>query len=139
MTQFTAPGRPLTDSVVRLRLPSPAGGDIDAVRGYIDQDQLDGGWPPEIPLVSAEQAIGGRLDAWAGRASRNSLTIVVTVPEEPRFMGVGLKDRGEGVVELIYGIARHWSGRGLASRGARAAMVNQPQNRLEAVRRLSRS
>jgi hypothetical protein len=24
MTQFTAPGRPLTDGVVRLRLPSPA-------------------------------------------------------------------------------------------------------------------
>jgi hypothetical protein len=76
-----------------VRLPSPAAGDIDAVRGYIDQDQLDG-WLPEIPLVSAEQAIGDWLDAWAGRASRNGLTFVVTVPEEPRFIGiVGPKDR----------------------------------------------
>jgi RimJ/RimL family protein N-acetyltransferase len=119
MTQFTAPARPLTDGVVRLRLPSAAAGDIDAVRGYIDQDQLDGGWLPEIPLVSPEQAIGDWLDAWAGRASRNGLTFVVTVPEEPRFIGiVGLKDRGEGVVEMIYGIALRWRERGLASRAA---------------------
>ena len=34
---------PLTDGVIRLRLPSPAAGDIDAVRGYINQDPLDGG------------------------------------------------------------------------------------------------
>ena len=95
MTQFTAPARPLTDAVVRLRLPSPAAGDIDAVRGYINQDQLDGGWLPEIPLVSAEQAIGDWLDAWAGRPSHNGPIFVITVPEQPRFIGiVGLKDRG---------------------------------------------
>ena len=81
MTQFTAPGGPLTDGVVRLRLPSPAAADIDAVRGYIDQDQFDGGWLPEILLVSAEQAIDDWLDAWAGCASRNGLTFVVTVPK----------------------------------------------------------
>jgi RimJ/RimL family protein N-acetyltransferase len=120
MTQFTAPAQPLTDGVIRLRLPSPAAGDIDAVRGYIDQDQLDGGWLPEIPLVSAEQAIGDWLNAWAGRPSRNGPTFVVTVPEQPRFIGiVGLGDRGEGVVEMIYGIAPRWRGRGLASRAVR--------------------
>jgi hypothetical protein len=32
------------------------------VRAYIEQEQLDGGWLPEIPLVSAEQVIGGWLD-----------------------------------------------------------------------------
>jgi hypothetical protein len=63
MTSFTAPAQPLTDGVVALRLPSPAAGDIDAVRGYIDQEQLDGGWLPEIPLVSAERAIGGNFSA----------------------------------------------------------------------------
>ena len=67
MTHFTAPTQPLTDGVVTLRLPSPAAGDIDAVRAYIDQEQLDGGWLPEVPLVTAEQAIGDWLDAWAGR------------------------------------------------------------------------
>jgi streptomycin 6-kinase len=45
---------------------------------------------------------------------------VVTVPEEPRLIGiVGLKDHGEGVVEMTYGIAPRWRGRGLASRAAR--------------------
>jgi len=38
MTQFTAPAPPLTDGVVSLRLPLAAAGDIDGVRGYIDQD-----------------------------------------------------------------------------------------------------
>jgi len=36
MTHFTAPAQPLTNGVVTLRLPSPAG-DIDTVRGYIEQ------------------------------------------------------------------------------------------------------
>ena len=56
----------------------------------------------------------------AGRPSRNGLTFVVTVPEQPRFIGiVGLKDRGEGVVEMIYGTAPRWRGCGLASRAVR--------------------
>jgi RimJ/RimL family protein N-acetyltransferase len=104
--------------VVTLRLPSPAG-DIDTVHSYIEQEQLDGGWLPEIPLVPAEQAIGDWLNVWAGRPSRNGPTFVVTVPQEPRFIGiVGLKDRSEGAVEMIYGIAPRWRGRGLASHAA---------------------
>jgi len=103
MTQFTAPAQPLTDGVVTPRLPSPAG-DIDTVCGYVEHEQLDGGWLPEIPLVSAEQAIGDWLNAWAGHPSRNGPTFVVTVPQEAQFIGiVGLKDRGEGAVEMIYG------------------------------------
>src|SRR5947199_10460715 len=109
MTHFTTPAQPLTDDVVTLRLPAPAAGDIDAVRGYIDQEQLDGGWLPEIPLVTAEQAISGWLDAWAGRPSRNGPTFVVTIPDEPRFIGiVGFVAHGEGAVEMIYGIAPRW-------------------------------
>lgn len=57
MTHLTAPARPLTDGVVTLRLPSPAAGDVDAVRGYISQDQLDCFWLPGIPLIPAEQAL----------------------------------------------------------------------------------
>ena len=122
MTHFTAPQQPLTDGVVTLRLPSPAAGDTDAVRGYIDQEQLDGGWLPEIPLVTAEQAIGDWLDAWAGRPARNGPTFVVTIPEEPRFIGiVGLGNNDEGAVGMIFGIAPRWRGRGLASRAVRLA------------------
>jgi RimJ/RimL family protein N-acetyltransferase len=122
MTHFTSPAQPLTDGVVTLRLPSPAAGDIDAVRGYIDQEQLDGGWLPEIPLVTAEQAVSDWLDAWAGCPCRTGPTFVVTIPDERRFIGiVGLTGRGEGVVEMIYGIAPRWRGRGLASRAVRLA------------------
>ena len=122
MTHFTAPAQPLTDGVVTLRLPSAAAGDIGAARGYIDQQQLDGGWLPEIPLVTAAQAIGDWLDAWAGRPARNGPTFVVTIPEAPRFIGiVGLADRGEGLVEMIFGIAPRWRRRGLASRAVRLA------------------
>src|SRR5215472_11524097 len=122
MTHFTAPTQPLTDGVVTLRLPSPAAGDIDAVRAYIDQEQLDGGWLPEVPLVTAEQAIGDWLDAWAGRPARNGPTFVVTITQEPRFVGiVGLAGRDAGIVEMIFGIAPLWRGQGLASRAVRLA------------------
>ena len=99
--------QPLTDGVVTLRLPSVAAGDVGAVLSYFEQEQLDGGWLPEIPLVSAEQAIGDWLDAWAARPSRNGPTFVVTIPSETRFIGiVGLVDRGESIVEMIYGSRR---------------------------------
>lgn len=122
MTHLTAPAQTLTDGVVTLRLPSSAAGDADALRGYIGQEQLDGGWLPGIPLVPAEQAIGDWLHGWTGRPSRDGPVLVVTIPDDPWFIGiVGLGDRGEGVVEMIYGIAPRWRGRGLASRAARIA------------------
>ena len=122
MTHLTAPAQPLTDGVLTLRLPSPAAGDIDTVRGYIGQDQLDDAWLPGIPVVPAEQAIGDWLNGWAGRPSRDGPVLVVTIPEEPRFIGIiGLGDRGDGVIEMVYGIAPRWRGRGLASRATRLA------------------
>ncbi len=130
MTHFTPPAQPLADGVVALRLPSVSAGDVDSVDSYIDGEQLDGGWLPEIPLVSAEQAVGDWLDAWAGRPSRNGPTFVITVAGEQRFVGiVGLGDRGDGIVEMIYGIAPHWRGRGLASHAVRLAarwVLGQP-------------
>jgi RimJ/RimL family protein N-acetyltransferase len=124
MTHFTAPVQALTDGAVTLRLPSVDAGDITTVLSYVDTEQLDGGWLPEIPLVSAAQAVADWLDAWAGRPSRNGPTFVVTIPEEPRFVGiVGLddSDSGEGVVGMIFGIAPRWRRRGLASRAVRLA------------------
>jgi RimJ/RimL family protein N-acetyltransferase len=90
--------------------------------GYIDQGQLDGGWLPGIPLVTAEQAIGDWLGGWAGRPSRDGPLFVVTIPADRRFIGiVGLGDHGQGVIEMSYGIAPCWRGRGLATRAARTA------------------
>jgi hypothetical protein len=132
MTHFTAPVQPLTDGVVTLRLPSVAAGDVGAVLSYIEQGQLGRGWLPEIPLVSAEQAIGDWVDAWAARPSRNGPTLVVTLPGEPRFIGiVGLVDRGDGTVEMIYGIAPHLRGHRLALRPRfmRKFAHHEPRNR----------
>jgi hypothetical protein len=96
MTHLAAPAQPLTDGVLTLRLPSPTAGDIDTVRGYIGQDQLDDAWLPGTPLGPAEQAIGDWLNGWAGRPSRDGPVFVVTIPEEPRFIGIiGLGDSVE--------------------------------------------
>ena len=122
MTHFTAPAQPLTDGVVTVRLPSAGAGDADALSGYVDEQQLDGCWLPGIPLDRAGQAIADWLAGWQGRPSRIGPVLVVTVPGEPRFIGiVGFGDRGHGTVEMIYGIAPRWRGRGLASRAARLA------------------
>jgi RimJ/RimL family protein N-acetyltransferase len=120
MIDFTAPTEPLTDGVVTLRLPSADAGDVESVISYIEDEQLDGGWLPEIPLVSAEQAVRDWSEGWVGRPAGKGPTVLVTVPTESRFIGiVGFADRSNGVVEMIYGIAPRWRGRGLASRAAR--------------------
>jgi RimJ/RimL family protein N-acetyltransferase len=124
MTNFAAPAKPLTDGVVTLRLPSAEAGDVEAVLGYIEQEQLDGGWLPAVPLVSAEEAVDEWVDAWSNRTSRHGPVFVATIPGERRFVGiVGLVDRGQGIVELIYGIAPPWRGRGLASRAVELAAL----------------
>jgi RimJ/RimL family protein N-acetyltransferase len=122
MMHLIQPDRPLTDGVVTLRLPSLAAGDVEAVRAYIEHDQLDGIWLPGIPLVPAGQAVADWLAGWAGRPSRDGPAFVVSIPEDPRFIGhVNFTDRAAGAVELGYGIAPQWRGRGLASRAARIA------------------
>jgi hypothetical protein len=88
MSILTAPAGALTDGVVALRLPSPDAGDITTIDGYIEDDQLDGGWLPEVPLVTAQQLVADWLDGWAGRQSRNGPAFAVTVAEGPGFVGV---------------------------------------------------
>ena len=118
---FAPPTEPLTDGVVTLRLPSADTADVDTVLGYIKDEQLDGGWLPKIPLVPAQQTIQNWSEEWSGRPSQGA-ALMVTIAEESRFIGiVGFVDRGKGVVEMIYGIAPRWRGRGLASRAVRLA------------------
>jgi RimJ/RimL family protein N-acetyltransferase len=122
MTLLTAPADLLTDGVVELRLPSPDAGDITAINQYVDDEQLDGGWLPDIPLMPAQRVLGDWLDGWSGRPSHNGPAFVVTVPDEPRFIGVvGVAERDDGAVQMSYGTAPGWRGRGLASRATRLA------------------
>jgi RimJ/RimL family protein N-acetyltransferase len=122
MTILTAPAVALTDGAVELRLPSADAGDIETINGYIENEQLDGGWLPDIPLVSAQRLVADWLDGWAGRHSHNGPAFVVTVPDEPQFIGVvGVPEHHDGAIEMFYGTAPGWRGRGLASRATRLA------------------
>ena len=124
MTILKAPIGTLTDGVVELRLPSPDVGDIATINQYVEDEQLDGGWLPDVPLVTGERLVKDWLDCWNGRHSRNgtTFTFVVTVPGEPRFIGVvGVAERDDGAFALSYGTAPDWRGRGLASRATRLA------------------
>jgi hypothetical protein len=62
MTILKAPASPLTDGVVELRLPSPDAGDIATINRYVEDEQLDGGWLPDVPLVTGEQLVTDWLD-----------------------------------------------------------------------------
>ncbi len=118
---ITPPDAPLTDGVVTLRLPSAQAGDMDTAIGYSQEDGgLDGAWLPMIPGQPPARWVEDWLEGWAGRHCHNGPTLVVTIADEPHFIGiVGFGDRGDGSVEIIYGIAPNWRGRGLASRAAR--------------------
>ena len=135
MAILTAPAGTLTDGVVELRLPSPDAGDIATVNRYVEHEQLDGGWLPDVPLVTGERLVRDWLNCWHGHPSRTgaAFTFVVTIPGEPRFIGVvGVVEGEDGAFEMSYGTAPAWRGRGLASRATRLAaqwVARQPSVR----------
>lgn len=135
MTILRAPAGTLTDGVVELRLPSSDAGDVATINQYVEDQQLDGGWLPDVPLVTGERLVKDWLDCWDGRRSHDgaTFTFVVTVPGEPRFIGVvGVAEHDDGAFKLSYGTAPDWRGRGLASRATRLAsqwVARQPSVR----------
>jgi hypothetical protein len=115
MTILKAPAGTLTDGVVELRLPSPDAGDIATIDQYVEDEQLDGGWLPDVPLVTGERLVKDWLDCWNGRPGRDgaAFTFVVTVPGGPRFIGVvGVAEGDDGAFGLSYGTAPDWRGTG---------------------------
>ena len=69
--------------------------------------------------MTGQQLVADWLDGWAGQPSRNGPAFVVTVPQHSRFIGViGMNERGDGIVEISYGIAPRWRKRGLATHAA---------------------
>lgn len=120
MAILTAPAGGLAGDGVTLRVPSAEAGDAAAADKYVRDQQLDGAWLPDVPLVTGAQLVADWTDGWAGRSSRNGPALVVTVPEQPRFIGViGMDEHDDGAVEISVGIAPRWRGRGLASRAVR--------------------
>jgi RimJ/RimL family protein N-acetyltransferase len=120
MTILRAPAGGLADDVVTLRPPSSDAGDAATVDMYVQDQQLDGAWLPDVPLVTGAQLVADWTNGWAARTSRNGPAFVVTVSEQSRFIGVvGMNKRDDDVVEISYGIAPRWRGRGLASHAVR--------------------
>jgi RimJ/RimL family protein N-acetyltransferase len=132
MTILNAPAATLTDEVIELRLPSADAGDIATVNQYIEDEQLEGGWLPDVPIVTGEQLVHGWMDSWDGRGD-GTFTFVVTIPEQPQFVGVvGISQGDDGAFKMSYGTAPAWRGQGLASRATRLAarwVAQQPSVR----------
>ena len=72
-------------------------------------------------LADCQALVGDWLAGWDNRCSLHGPALIITAAGEAALAGqVGLDDRGEGVVELTYGIAPD-RGRGYATRAARLA------------------
>jgi RimJ/RimL family protein N-acetyltransferase len=124
VARWTAPGRPLADDLVTLRLPDPS--DAVMLHRYATEDGgLDDGWVPlrsGASLDSCTALIGDWLAGWRNERSFHGPALVIEATGESRLAGlIGLGDRGEGAVELDYGVAPDRRGRGYASHAARLA------------------
>jgi RimJ/RimL family protein N-acetyltransferase len=114
-----APNLPLADGTIKLRPPHAA--DAVALAEYAMTPRgLDGVWLPVDAGASRQQLAWIVADwqrGWAGKESRNGPALLLEVSDAPRPVGhVGFGPREDRVVELVYGIAPGWRGRGLATR-----------------------
>jgi len=129
MAPLAPPDEPLRATGLRvpslqLRVPSIDAGDASAVLEYIeDAEKGDANNPLDWltsavlhPLCPPEDAVASWVAAWHGDTPRlTDPALVVTVVESPRLVGaVSFGCRGDGV-EMSYGIAPAWEGRGYAT------------------------
>ena len=119
---WAAPRPRLADDRIELRLPEPA--DASVLHDYAFRPGgLDGSWVP-LPggasLAVCRALIGDWLAGWNNQYSFHGPALIISPATEPALAGyVGLGDRGDRVVELVYGIAPDRRGRGYATRAAR--------------------
>ena len=122
--RWVPPRGRLADDRVALRLPDLP--DAAVLQAYAARKGgLDGTWVPliaGISLADAQALIRDWLAGWQNRRSFHGPALVVVEAGRDRLVGlVGLGDRGDGVVELTYGVAPDHRGRGHATRAARLA------------------
>jgi RimJ/RimL family protein N-acetyltransferase len=120
--RWAAPRHQLADDRVALRLPEPA--DAATLHGYASREGgLDGGWAPlpaDVSLADCQTVVADWLAGWRNDRSFHGPALIITAAGESVLAGlVGLRDRGDRVVELSYGVAPDYRGRGYAASAAR--------------------
>ena len=120
--KWAAPRHRLADDRIELRLPEPA--DADVLHAYASRDGgLEGNWAPlagGADLADCRALVSDWLAGWNNQHSFHGPALIITPAGEPALAGqAGLGDRGDRVVELVYGIAPDRRGRGYATRAAR--------------------
>ncbi len=113
------PARPLSDGVITLRLASVS--DVAAIEGHAAAfGGLDGRWLPLEADAATERCqwiVEDWSRAWAGLDSHNGPALLITTPQAAGFVGkIGFGPRADGAIELDYGVAPRWRGRGFATR-----------------------
>jgi len=114
--------RPLVGQRIVLRAPESA--DAVTLFEYVCScDGLDGTW---VPLHAGANRDDCRLlvedwrAGWRGEPSVHGPAFTVTEPNDRHLVGqVGFGERGQGIIELVYGIAPNRRRRGFASEAAR--------------------
>ncbi len=120
--RWASPHSTLVDGETELRLPEPS--DAVVLHEYAMQaGGLEGVWLPlaeGADLDECADTVADWLAGWQGRPSFQGAAFAIVVAESDRIIGqVGLGDREDGVVELVYGVAPDQRGRGHASRATR--------------------
>ena len=117
------PSRPLTDGVVTLRLPLP--NDVPHFTRYgSDEDLLEGIWiagPRGRDVrVWAAEFVDELIAGWTAAGGDHGGGLIID-EGEPCVGTVNFLPRAPHVVEMTYGVAPPWRGRGIATRAASLA------------------
>jgi RimJ/RimL family protein N-acetyltransferase len=121
-TRLAAPLRRLADDRIELRLPEWA--DAETLYSYASRNGgIHGIWAPlagGANLTDCRALVADWLRGWRGEHSHHGPALIVAAAGDPALLGqVGFGDRGDRVVEIVYGIAPDHRRRGYATSAAR--------------------
>jgi RimJ/RimL family protein N-acetyltransferase/ketosteroid isomerase-like protein len=119
--RWQGPGEPLADESVALRLPDLA--DAGTLHAYAAQPGgMDGTWVPlaeGASMAGCTELVRDWQAGWrTGRSFHGPALVIVEAGGSMLVGVVGIRDRGDQVAELDYGVAPRFRGRGYASRAA---------------------
>ena len=122
MSTWEPPNRALGGDRTRVRLPTSS--DAATLHRYALTDGgLEGVWLPlaaGTAMPGCIRLVDDWLAGWRNETSFQGPALAIVEPDKDDLIGqIGLGDRGEGIVELVYGVAPDHRGRGHASAATR--------------------